>query len=236
MKCSVPGCYLDIYAKGYCRSHYNRWHQTGDPGSAKIRTWDPDRKCSVEGCDRKHFTHGYCNIHWHRLERHGDPLRENVKTPDGEPAAFIEQAIKHKSNDCLFWPYSRNNDGYAKIRIVKRNGKQSYVYATRLICTAVHGKPSKRNHEAAHNCGNGHLGCVNPMHLEWKTHQQNCVDTITQGRSSNPGARLTEFDVREIRKLITTKKISLTKIAQQYAVNPTTISDIANGRTWSWLK
>jgi hypothetical protein len=238
MKCLVSGCSLELYAKGYCKSHYNRWHSTGDPGPAKIRSWSQDRKCSVEGCDSKHFAHGYCNIHWHRMERHGDPLRENIKTPDGEPAAFIENAIKYKNDNCLIWPYSRNDMGYAKIATRKRNGKPSYAYVTRIVCTAVHGKPPKK-YEAAHNCGGGHLGCVNPMHLEWKTHQDNCLDTVKHDRSTrgerNPGFKLTASDVRRIRKLIAGDEITFTEIAKRFEVNSTTISDIANGRTWSWL-
>ena len=239
MKCSVSGCGLGFYAKGFCRSHYARWRNTGDPGPAKIRTWDSYRGCSVEGCTKKHFTHGYCNIHWHRMERHGDPLRENTKAPDGAHAAFIQQAIKHTGEYCLIWPYSRNDMGYAKTVTRTRNGKPVYGYATRIICAAVHGKPLTRKHEAAHNCGGGHLGCVNPMHLEWKTHQENCRDTVKHDRSTrgerNTSSKLTGGDVRKIRRLTAAGKLTITKIAHRFDVSPATIHDIVSDRTWSWL-
>lgn len=34
------------------------------------------------------------------------------------------------------------------------------------MCELVYGKPPMPKHQAAHNCGKGNLGCINPKHLE----------------------------------------------------------------------
>ena len=240
MSCSVIGCQLDVYAVGYCRAHWARWRRNGDPGPAKIKTYVFGRKCSVKGCDNKHDAKGYCSVHRQRWERFGDPLRENTMASHGEPAAFIEKAIKYKGKDCLIWPYSRDHHGRAKIAVLQRDGRWVPAHVARLICRSVHGKPPTRKHEAAHNCGNGHLGCINQKHLEWKTHAQNCLDTIKHDRTTRgerqPNSKLTVDDVHKIRKLAESKKLLIKDIAAQFKVDPETISDIANGRTWSWLE
>lgn len=234
MKCSVRGCKLIARSNGYCRSHHARWLRTGNPGTAKIQTYGYGRKCSVNGCNNKHDAHGYCSMHRQRWERFGDPLRENVTALDGAPEAFIERALQWKSPKCLLWPHSRDNRGYAQIA-----GEERPYRVHRLICIEVHGKPPTRKHEAAHNCGNGHLGCVNPLHLEWKTHAENCADTVAHGRSTrgerHGGSKLDRTDVHKIRKLIASG-FMFTKIAEQFEVGPATIEDIAHGRTWSWLE
>jgi hypothetical protein len=141
------------------------------------------RKCSVEGCNEKHDANGYCSTHRQRWKRYGDPLRENVTASDGAPAAFILKALKWKSRKCLFWPYSRDNHGYAQISTGERPRR-----VHRLVCIEVHGKPP-RKHEAAHTCGNGHLGCVNPLHLKWKTHADNQRDILVHDSWGNQTRR-----------------------------------------------
>src|SRR5215471_9975359 len=232
MGCSVQGCDRDLYAKGYCRGHYARWRNNGDPGSTDIRVWGSERKCLVEGCDRKHFAWGYCSLHGKRWKRFGDPLRKNVKAPDGAPLAFVYKALKWNSPDCLFWPYGRDQFGYGKVAGVPQSDR-----AHRLICIKFYGDPPTPAHEAAHNCGNGHLGCVNPLHLQWKTHGQNCHDTSMHEMSARGEwqgtTKLSEGEVRRIRKLIADKELTYKKIAQLFGVGYGTISDIAQGKTWS---
>jgi len=70
--CSVDGCDIRPLARGWCKSHYERWQRHGDP------QWSPPqsgpRVCSVEDCDRLHTAGGFCNRHYARWKRHGDPL------------------------------------------------------------------------------------------------------------------------------------------------------------------
>jgi hypothetical protein len=69
--CSIVECDKPRFSKGYCQSHYNRFHRTGSPLEK------PDTRpkfCSVEDCHRKVRAKGCCTLHYGRLARNGDPL------------------------------------------------------------------------------------------------------------------------------------------------------------------
>ena len=196
--------------------------------------------CSVDGCCRPHDARGYCSMHRQRFMRYGDPLRENVTASDGAPAAFIEKAVGWRGNACLIWPFSRDKRGSARIATLKPDGRKVPAHVCRLVCERVKGKPPTRKHEAAHTCGNGHLGCVSGKHLVWKTHAENQRDMIAHGTSlrgeKQPTSKLTARDVLKIRKLIASNKFTLTAIAGQFGVDPETIGNIKSGKRWGWLK
>lgn len=62
--CSLDGCGRDAFAKGWCRTHYNRARlNNGDPGPAEIMTKVRGRECSFDGCRRKHDSNGLCAGH-----------------------------------------------------------------------------------------------------------------------------------------------------------------------------
>jgi hypothetical protein len=106
------------------------------------------------------------------------------------------------------------------------------------MCIEARGRPPTPTHEAAHHCGKGNEGCTNPKHIYWATSAQNQSDRIIHGttnRGSRQGqAKLTEFDVLQIRQLMTSR--TQTQLAQQFQVSPSTISNIKTGKNWSWLK
>lgn len=74
--CTVSDCGKPTVGRGYCRTHYNRWHTHGDPlhERAKIPT------CYVPDCNRPTSSKttsgglGLCSAHYRRMKRHGDPL------------------------------------------------------------------------------------------------------------------------------------------------------------------
>lgn len=188
------------------------------------------KTCSVPDCSRPNFANGYCNAHYKRLRRHGDPLCG--RTPEGEPLRFIhEVALKHTSNDCLIWPFSKDGHGYGTVRVGK------HVGAHRYICELVHGEPPTPEHEASHSCGKGHEACISPIHLDWKTTMQNQADRLVHGTHNrgerNGHAKLTEADVREILAL---KGVELQrKLAEKFGVSGQAISQIHIGKKWAWL-
>lgn len=79
--CVIDGCETAAFARKMCVKHYNRWHRTGDPLSAREKR-PAGQPCSVEGCDRPYEANGYCSMHRWRVRQHGDPAV--VKKP--EPA------------------------------------------------------------------------------------------------------------------------------------------------------
>ncbi len=188
--------------------------------------------CSVPGCDRKHHSRGYCCKHSHKYLAYGDPLAS--RGPDkGAVSEFINDvALKHTSDDCLTWPFNTDGHGYGSL---SRDGKQ--LKAHRVICEAAHGKPPSSRYEAAHGCGRGHFGCVNPNHLRWATPGENQTDKLRHGThnrgSRHPSAKLTENQAREIMEL--KGRESQSGIAKRYGVSAGAVADIHKGRNWSWL-
>lgn len=191
------------------------------------------RICSVEGCNKPYLANGYCQMHYSRVLRTGSIELPEGKTRPGAVKAFLDNAIQHRGEECLIWPYCRNANGYA---LINQDGRSRLAH--RIICQAVHGKPPTPKHGALHRCGRGGDGCVNPEHLYWGTHQENMLDRNAHG-TSNRGARqwmskLTEEQVREIRAL--RGQLSQEKIGRLYGVSDCAVYAIHAGKNWSWLK
>lgn len=228
--CSVPDCGKTAVTKGLCPAHYFRLRMHGDPLGRAVRII---RKCSLAGCDNKHHAKGFCTSHFLRNKRHGDPLGGAPNT-FGAPAEFFDTVVlKHQGDDCLTWPFSGNGVGYGKVFY---NGHR--VYAHRLACELVNGPAPSPKHQAAHSCGNGNKGCVNPRHLAWKTHQENMDDkylhgTVAQGER-NGHAKLTANDVRAIRAR--KGKSFQHEIAADYGVSRIVIQNILSGKRWSSVR
>jgi hypothetical protein len=142
----------------------------------------------------------------------------------------LQSHVSYNGDDCLFFPFVRV--GYGTIGFEGRKWTVS-----RLMCKLVNGDPPA-GYETAHSCGNGHLRCITPKHLHWKTPAQNQQDRLVHG-TSNRGirhgmSRLTEDDVRKIDQLLKTGK-SQRVIAEEFGVGQVTISNIKTGKTWGWL-
>lgn len=190
-----------------------------------------NRICSVQDCGKDSYKRGLCCPHYERLRRHGDPLAGRVH--DGDVARFINEiAMQFKSNECLTWPFATDNYGYGKLRFDGRT-----ISAHRYICTLVHGLHKEDRTQAAHSCGMGSKGCVNPNHLSWKTRKENEADKLLHGthaRGERCGtSKLTEADVKEIRILKGVKPQK--EIAERFQISVPTVSEIQNRRKWSWL-
>lgn len=186
--------------------------------------------CSIHGCGNQSVARGWCSKHYQRWQRNGDPI--SGRTPNGSLWDFINNiAVPYNGDDCLMWPFGRLPNGYADVQ----NGKKK-EYVHRIVCREVYGKPPTLNHEAAHNCGRGHLGCVNPCHLRWATHKENMEDMVGHGKSTrgrHASAKLTESDVREIRSL--RRQVKQAELARAFNVRVDTISEIQRHKTWSWI-
>ena len=137
--------------------------------------------CSVDGCERCAQARGLCHTHYEHLRRSGNlPPARNA--PRGAPRALIEAFTwieSHASFDsekCLPWPFACRRRGYGAVAV---EGK--LLPAHRYICECVNGPPPTPKHVAAHSCGKGHEGCVNPRHLRWATYGENEADKIVHG-------------------------------------------------------
>jgi hypothetical protein len=200
---------------------------------------DEFKACSVDGCKgnahwRAAGKKGYCNAHYLRHWRHGDPLGGFDRAQDGEPQRFYDETVlNYEGVECLIWPYARERKGYGVIK--KDSGKSAIV--SRRVCEEIHGPPPTTEHEAAHSCGNGHLGCVAKGHLSWKTSKENNADKISHGTvsrgESHPGAKITEAVAKGIYAL--KGKESQKSIAKLFGVSRSMVYHIHAGDSWSWL-
>lgn len=133
----------------------------------------------------------------------------------------------------MTWPFERTWKGYGRMRV---DGKRKAAH--RYVCEIFHGEPPSPRHVAAHSCGKGHEGCVNPHHLRWATTKENHADrkhhgTLPRGEA-NGNAKLVYADVLAIKGLLntTTQK----EIAQKFGVSRGAIRDIKTKRSWAWVE
>ena len=151
----------------------------------------------------------------------------------GAPERYLREVVFPFSGErCLEWPHGTNGVGYGMVTF---EGKRQI--ASRVVCEAVHGPPPTPDLQAAHSCGNGDKGCVNPLHLRWATCAENHADKLLHG-TTNRGerhglAKLTREEVREIRRLkgVTHQR----EIATRFGVCQMSVSRIQRRVTWAWL-
>lgn len=136
---------------------------------------------------------------------------------------WVRAHLDHPDKDwCLIWPFSKHPQAYADFGGDKRS-------VHRFMCEYRNGPPPTPEHQAAHSCGRGHDGCVNPWHLDWKTAAENGLDRFRHS-GPTPRAKLTPAQVDEIRALEGRAKIA--DIAEQFGVSQPNIRDILAGKLW----
>lgn len=143
----------------------------------------------------------------------------------GATEDFLRKNVTATTDDCIEWPYSKNNKGYGLAVI---NGKQRV--ASNWMCRLAHGEPFMIWNSAAHSCCNP--GCVNPRHLRWASHTENMADKVVHG-TINIGERngkttITEEDVLAIRNA----PAKLAPLVERYGLTKYAISKIRAGKTW----
>lgn len=188
-------------------------------------------RCSIEGCDGVVLARSFCSTHYDRWRRHGDPnicLKKRQK--NGTLMRWCLDHISHRGDECLLWPYGRHKDGRAMISKSWCSTGQS----SRFMCELAHGAAPSSQHEAAHSCGNGYGGCVNPRHLRWATCAENKADMILHGTrmagERHYRAKLTAENVRMIRAMKGHK--SQREIAIHFGVSRGAVSGVISGVNW----
>lgn len=182
--------------------------------------------CSVAECAQRVHAKHLCKVHYARRRRHGST--DKRPHPRGGPAQeFIARALAGSDDDeCLFWPYSRSNQGYAMATI---SGRVRSVH--RYICEITNGDPVGEANQAAHSCGNGKLGCIAKAHLSWKTRHENERDKQIHGSiirgEYHHSAKLSSGQVQQIMAL--KGKLTIRQIAPMFGVSATSISRVHRG-------
>jgi hypothetical protein len=145
----------------------------------------------------------------------------------GKGYLWLLAHVEHQGDDCLIWPFGRNQEGYGVVGAFGKIHK-----ANRLMCELTKGKPPTPTHEAAHSCGNGRGGCVHPEHLGWKTPSHNSFDKRKHGtqRCNKWGRKtpLTPEQIEGICKAIGREPIIT--IAKRFGVSRRVVDFIRDGK------
>jgi len=231
--CSIDGCASAAKSKGFCGLHYQRYWKYADPNECRNAIGLRPRFCVVEGCSNKHHANGYCSLHSARVAHNGKPGRaERIKAPRGAFQKWLENNSDHTGEECLIAPFGKRDSGYSMLRVDGVN-----IGAHRFMCILANGVPLRPELEAAHSCGNGDRGCVNPRHLRWATSSENQDDKWLHGTmihgSKQYHAKLEDEDVLRIRKMRGT--MTQVGIAKIFGITQPTVSSVQLKKSWSWL-
>lgn len=225
--CTIDGCFAKHSHGGLCAAHNNRKRKLGSPYALYESEKKQDRGCAVDGCDKKHYCKGFCTRHYQNWFKYADPLYQEKNSPLG----WIEIHKNYQGDECLTWPFARLVNGYGSVKVP--DGRKRI--ASRVMCELAHGEPQIESMQAAHSCGNGHKGCVNPKHLRWATAKGNAGDKLGHGTllfgERAPWAKLSNDDVLEILSLKGIEHVQ--DIAGRFGVTKWAVYNIWQGRRWT---
>lgn len=155
------------------------------------------------------------------------------RAKNGEALKWLFDNLEVTDEECLIWPFGKFADGYAAVQFEGKKWR-----ASRLVCRLSSGEPEDEKLDAAHSCGKGHEGCVNPKHLRWATRKENCSDKIghnTINRGVKNGAnKLSEKQVLDIYSYKDTGLMQK-EVAALFGISRYLVKSIWNGNNWSWL-
>jgi hypothetical protein len=158
----------------------------------------------------------------------------------GTPTNVLARSSAPGPGGCINWCERKTANGYGLLTVPGH--KQ--ILAHRLAFMLAHGDvPAGKC--VLHKCDNP--ACVNPDHLFLGTKGDNNADRHAKGRTArgekiaakvrgelNYAARLTESDVRDIRRLAESG-LSHGRLARRYRVDQSHITNIVNRKAWAHI-
>lgn len=197
-----------------------------------VRTFVP-QKCKAEWCERltsENSARGLCTRHYQLWLRTGKVYKTQEEKTTEEK--FWEKVDKGSGKkECWNWNSGLTKAGYGQFHCDGRNTR-AHRYSYEL-----HHGPVPKGKFICHTCDNER--CVNPDHLFLGIPKDNSDDMVQKDRQSKGSkrynAKLTEKDVKVIkRRLLKGEKPRI--IAEDFGVDPTTISAINKGRNWKHVE
>lgn len=174
-------------------------------------------------------------IEVHKIERLCPSATKQTRTT---LAQLKDRCVINPTTGCWEWQGAVSDHGYGSLTVNQKR-KVAPRYAKELSI----GRELETEEHVRHTCDNP--PCVNPDHLIVGTRQENIDDMRAKGRGCNPpihrgedqhSAKLSEEDVRAIRKIRAEKSESIRKLAKRLGVSACTIKYIQNVKSWGWLK
>jgi hypothetical protein len=130
------------------------------------------------------------------------------------------------------WLYS--DFGHLQLKLTSADGQKKAICVHQAVALAFHGPKPSPMHEVAH--GDGVAWHNHWSNLRWATKEENRADMLLHGTApigeKNGAARLSDDQVREIKRLLSTGA-KQKDLAKEFTVHKATIQAIAAGRNWS---
>jgi len=143
---------------------------------------------------------------------------------------FENKFIKSSKNECWNWLASKNKEGYGQFSL---DGKMIRAHR---ISYEIYKDKIPENMCVCHHCDNP--SCVNPDHLFIGTDLDNNRDMMMKGRAnkssgeSNGQSKLTWRNVKEIRRLNKSNKLSQEEIAKKFGISRPAVQKIVYNLVW----
>lgn len=151
--CVRDVCDSKVFARGWCRKHWQEWRDT------------QAQPCYAAECDAPARSQGLCNKHWQRKYHTGTLRARTRPTVDERFESKID-----KSSGCWLWTGALFDTGYGAFNIGSRRGRSVIRSAHRYAYEREHGKQPSEMH-IDHLCRV--RSCCNPDHLELVTPSEN---------------------------------------------------------------
>lgn len=187
--------------------------------------------CKQPGCDREHAAKGFCNMHYLR-HRTGADLDAPHKDDISDEDRFLTKLEQNLSNSCMEYTGCLDRGGYGRVGV---GGKDLFAhrYAYELWVGPIPDGLQVRHV----TCNNPR--CCNPSHLLPGTHPENMADMTAANRQSkgetHGTAKLTELEVREIRKRYAAGGVTHRQLGELYGVHHTVVGRIVRRKHWSHI-
>ena len=151
---------------------------------------------------------------------------------------------KDNPDECWNWKASLYKNGYGQFGI-KRIKHQAHRISWVLHNGEIPFIDSHNGMCVLHKCDNP--ACVNPSHLFLGTHSDNVRDMVNKGRGfiphprpqrgeANVNHKLTEQQVIDIRDKYIPRIYTQYKLAAEYGIKQSTVSEIISRKKWDHIK
>ena len=151
-------------------------------------------------------------------------------------ARFSDKVDTSAGNEsCWLWKAGKDRGGYGTFKLASLTR-----IAHRIMFTLITAEEIPDDLHCLHSCDTP--TCVQPRHLFLGTHTDNMQDMMRKDRCGHAGgaspgeahglAKLTDANVREIRKRYATGGVLQRELADEYGVVLSQISAVVNRKNW----